>query len=303
MRKSDQKCTELQAALDRSIEVKLCPRPGSSIGTQVDYDRDRMGCEESPPSSSLLLKSRDTLAHAVKQRRQHRAATASTTGTPSTRPSSGGLMKRVPAKDWAKSSRHRSLRSLSPKTSSGDLLDSSLDYEMRAAGFGVNDSFDSSEGGCFSDPNLDGVVLDSDPSLEARDKAIRQRDVAEEKTSCWVEPSTSTTAGEKKDKKVVECVQSARNGGGNCSGGLCKGSDQNQPTANGVDVEEQRLFEGVLGGNEGDSQKKPSGEGTDTTVVSGLFSHSTDDPTTFGSTDQTIEQGSVCVQYIYVLVT
>lgn len=57
----------------------------------------------------------------------------------------------------------------SPRTSSGDLLDSSLDNEMRAAGVDINDSFDSSEGVGFSDTNLDMSVQGSDLSLVNRE--------------------------------------------------------------------------------------------------------------------------------------
>lgn len=62
------------------------------------------------------------------------------------------------------------LRSHSPKTSSGDLMDSSLDNEMRAAGVDFNDSFDSSEGVGFSDTNIDTSALESDLSLATREE-------------------------------------------------------------------------------------------------------------------------------------
>ncbi len=63
----------------------------------------------------------------------------------------------------------RSMRSHSPRTSSRDLLDSSLDNEMRAAGVEINDSFDSSEAIGFSDTNLDvSVVEERDQSREER---------------------------------------------------------------------------------------------------------------------------------------
>ena len=96
---------------------------------------------------------------------------------PPTMPSEPVHSKPIPAvtktqPDPAASSRkrirspiRRSLRSHSPKTSSGDLLDSSLDNEMRAAGVDVDDSFDSSEGVGFSDSNLDTSVLGSDQSV------------------------------------------------------------------------------------------------------------------------------------------
>lgn len=77
--------------------------------------------------------------------------------------------KRFP-KDRIRSPVRRGLRSHSPKTSSGDLLDSSLDNEMRAAGVDVNDSFDSSEGVGFSDTNLDTSVVESDHSLVIKEE-------------------------------------------------------------------------------------------------------------------------------------
>lgn len=78
------------------------------------------------------------------------------------RPDSGS--KRF-GKERIKSPIRRGLRSHSPRTSSGDLLDSSLDNEMRAAGIDVNDSFDSSEGVGFSDTNLDMSIPGSDQSV------------------------------------------------------------------------------------------------------------------------------------------
>lgn len=77
--------------------------------------------------------------------------------------------KRFP-KDRIRSPVRRGLRSHSPRTSSGDLLDSSLDNEMRAAGVDVTDSFDSSEGIGFSDTNVESSVLGSDHSLATREE-------------------------------------------------------------------------------------------------------------------------------------
>ncbi len=76
--------------------------------------------------------------------------------------------KRFPSsRERIRSPVKRGLRVTSPKTSSGDLLDSSLDNEMRAVGVEFNDSFDSSEGVAFSDSNLDASMLSSDHSLPA----------------------------------------------------------------------------------------------------------------------------------------
>ena len=81
----------------------------------------------------------------------------------------GGGSKRFP-KERIRSPIRRGVRSHSPRTSLGDLLDSSLDNEMRVAGFEVNDSFDSSEGVGLSDTNLDVSVMESDHSLATREE-------------------------------------------------------------------------------------------------------------------------------------
>ena len=80
--------------------------------------------------------------------RRHDTTTTTTTTTSTSN-------KRHSASGRIRSPVRRGFRHSSPRTSSGDLLDSSLDNEMRAAGVDVNDSYDSSEGVGFSDTNLD----------------------------------------------------------------------------------------------------------------------------------------------------
>lgn len=88
----------------------------------------------------------------------------------------------------------RGLRSHSPRTSSGDLMDSSLDNEMRAAGVDVNDSFDSSEGVGFSDTNVESSVLGSDHSLVTREEGGDPSVVLARKKSQQVDSSPHRTA-------------------------------------------------------------------------------------------------------------
>jgi hypothetical protein len=104
--------------------------------------------------------------------------------------------KRFP-KDRIRSPVRRGLRSHSPRTSLGDLMDSSLDNEMRAAGVDVNDSYDSSEGVGFSDTNVDSSVIESDHSLVTREdggdpslKHSQQADSSPHKMTAWAEEIT-----------------------------------------------------------------------------------------------------------------
>ena len=79
------------------------------------------------------------------------------------RPVSGG---RRFSRERVKSPVHR-LRMGSPRTSlSGGDLDMSLENEIRAAGYEIDDSFDSSEGVGFSEITLDDPCHDSTHSLE-----------------------------------------------------------------------------------------------------------------------------------------
>lgn len=99
--------------------------------------------------------------------------------------------KRFP-KDRIRSPVRRGLRSHSPKTSSGDLMDTSLDNEMRAAGVDFNDSFDSSEGVGFSDTS----ALGSEHSLATREEgsdSSKPNDSAPRRTA-WTEVSDQAQA-------------------------------------------------------------------------------------------------------------
>lgn len=103
-----------------------------------------------------------------------------------------GGSKRFP-KERIRSPVRRNLRPHSPRTSSGDLLDSSLDNEMRAAGVDVNDSYDSSEGVGFSDTNLDVSVLGSDLSMareEGGDPAHNSQRRPHPHRTAWEEDRT-----------------------------------------------------------------------------------------------------------------
>lgn len=94
--------------------------------------------------------------------------THSEAGLKHSTPAAAGVKVRSSDKRFSKERIRSPVRRIhlhSPRTSSGDLLDSSLDNEMRAAGVDINDSFDSSEGVGFSDTNLDISVQGSDLSL------------------------------------------------------------------------------------------------------------------------------------------
>lgn len=293
MKEKDQRCMDLQESLDRTKrELNSHAHLSSSVGTQVSCSDNLEGAggrEQTPSLSSHYIPT-----HTSNQRLpQPMSTTAATTAmptsvaaAPSTRPDSGGAMRRFPAKDRIKSPRRRSLRSVSPRTSSGDLLDSSLDHEMRAAGFEVNDSFDSSEGVGFSDPNLDGLVLESDPSFDARDE--REKEIGgtggmSQKNVGGLEPSTRTIAWEEKEeRKVEEGVGSVRSDGGDDSGGFGGGTDQAQATSSGTvegggeGTEGQELLSSLLGGRDGDRQQQQPDEREDTMNASGQFSCSSE---------------------------
>ena len=109
--------------------------------------------------------------------------------------------KRFP-KDRIRSPVRRGLRSHSPRTSSGDLMDSSLDNEMRAVGVDVNDSYDSSEGIGFSDTNVESSVLGSDHSLvikeEGSDPSVKKLSPSSHKTA-WTEDSSDQAQAKPSD--------------------------------------------------------------------------------------------------------
>ena len=122
---------ELTARLETSLNVHTKP----SIQTaDVGIQSHRTAEPAMPPEATQKIKSR-----------------------------SDSPSKRFP-KERIRSPVRRGMRS--PRTSSGDLLDSSLDNEMRAAGIDVNDSFDSSEGIGFSEAS----ILESDHSLAMREE-------------------------------------------------------------------------------------------------------------------------------------
>lgn len=127
--------------------------------------------------------------------------------------------KRFP-KDRIRSPVRRSLRSHSPRTSSGDLMDSSLDNEMRAAGVDVNDSYDSSEGIGFSDTNVESSVLGSDHSLVMKEegsdpsvKKVPQVDPPPHRTA-WTEDNSDQAQAKPSDDVYIRLRGPSVNGDG-----------------------------------------------------------------------------------------
>lgn len=212
-------------------------------------------------------------------------------------------MRRFSARDRIKSPRHRSHRSLSPMASSREVLDSSLDHEMRAAGFDVNDSFDSSEGVGFSDTNLDVLVLDSDPSFDPRDK--REKEVGGRDVSQNTEPSTAWE--EKEQGKVEDGVSD----GGDGSGRLGKGTDQAQATSSGtlegcvveggadvVGAGGQELLSRLLGAGEVDKKQQPDeGDGDDVMDQSGQLSCNSDGELLAANTSEKGKKGAMLAAF------
>lgn len=129
--KKELQCRELQVAVEE-LQSKSITRPHvTEVGLQTDEPLDFHKAE-------------------VLSVRHHR-------------PVSGG---RRFSRERVKSPVHR-LRMGSPRTSlSGGDLDMSLENEIRAAGYEIDDSFDSSEGVGFSETTLDDPCHDSTHSLE-----------------------------------------------------------------------------------------------------------------------------------------
>ena len=128
----ERQCRELQVAVEE-LQSKSVPRPRvTEVGLQTDEPLEFHRAE-------------------VLSVRHHR-------------PVSGGRRFRG---ERVKSPVHR-LCMASPRTSlSGGDLDLSLDNEIRAAGYEIDDSFDSSEGVGFSETTLDDPCHDSTHSLES----------------------------------------------------------------------------------------------------------------------------------------
>ena len=143
VQEKDQQCIQLQATLD---EINLRTKP-------------------SLPTTETVFQVHKT-EELTKTATPFKAMNSSSSSSVEAKPDMTTTNTKKVSKD---SPVHRNLRSRSPRTSSGDLMDSSLDNEMRAAGIDINDSFDSSEGVGFSDTNLEVSVVGSDQSLAVRE--------------------------------------------------------------------------------------------------------------------------------------
>lgn len=154
----DEMNAELRAALN-SLQTQATPTPPSQTADINTSSRPH------PQTSS---ESPNTTVTTIDESRQTSAPPTTNSATPGAlaevRPSETG-------KRYSSGNRVRSPVKRGLKTSSGELLDSSLDNEMRAVGIEFNDSFDSSEGVGFSDSNLDTSIL-SDHSLPAAAAAV-----------------------------------------------------------------------------------------------------------------------------------
>ena len=305
MSEKDQRCADLQATVDKAREdLEALSHTASlhSMGTQVDIVDDKEAARSrtvSLPSTSSMS-SHDTpidnsmqvLTKSLKSLPTTTEAEA-TVATPTSmapallaRSGSGGGPRQFPSKDRIRSPKRRSLRSLSPRTSSGELQDSSLDHEMRAAGFDFTNSGDSSEGVEFSEPNLDAVVLESDPSFE--------KNMAE-KTQEGVGLPLPTVAWEEK-------AESKENGGVTSDAldrVLQRGTDQAQATSDSnvdecvtkeeghAEDDSQALLNRLLPGGGVDDYHLPD-DGEDTMNESSHLSYSSDgeQPTSLGAKGQ-----------------
>jgi len=168
-------CSSLQATVDQTkqeLEVLSHTASSHSMGTQVDLPD---GSKEEPkPSGTVSVptfqstNSRDALTSIAKPlptATEAEATTAVSVAAVSlTRSNSDGAYPRQFSPSKNQRARSPKRRPPMPRTSSGEIHDTSLDHEMRAAGFSLNESGDSSEGVGFSDSNLDVAELELDPA-------------------------------------------------------------------------------------------------------------------------------------------
>ena len=220
-------CSSLQATVDQTrqeLEAVSHTASSHSMGTQVDLPD---GKEELKPSGTVSVptfqsvNSRDAVLASFATKplptttEAEATAATSTTSVPFARSNSdGGLPRRQFSPSKPQRTRSPKRRPPMPRTSSGELHDTSLDHEMRAAGFSLNESGDSSEGVGFSDPNLDVVELELDSSHKTQ-----QQDGPPLPKVAWEEKTGGGGAG----------------GGG--SGVLQRETDQAQATLDGGIVE------------------------------------------------------------------
>lgn len=175
MKEKEEKCAKLQSALEEAEALKQSPKPMVDVGVQS------LAAEEDHNSQPVVLSEPlgngvDTQEHEIQSSpavlqsdsmtKNHKRENQPVTQSEDIK---SGVKSASSTKRRIKSPVRKSLRSHSPRTSSGDVLDSSLDNEMRAAGYEVNDSFDSSEGVGFSDTNIDTSLLESDNSLAIKE--------------------------------------------------------------------------------------------------------------------------------------
>ena len=232
MKEREERCTQLQASLD-DIQSRPAKRsPTADIGTQMHRPEEQQQQQQQ---------------HYHQQQQQQQIVQTRTHPKPDTTSSS---TKRF-GKERIKSPVKRSLRSShSPRTSSGDLLDSSLDNEMRAAGVDVNDSFDSSEGVGFSDTNLDTSVVESDHSLAVREEGEISQKKAGPKIA-WDEKEHTDQAQAINGRDLTTRV-----GGG--EGGEVEGQDMLNSLVEGVGTIE--VVEESTGGGGGQFSSGSDGE-------------------------------------------
>ncbi len=187
-KEKDQQNSSLQSALDKAreeLEVLAHTNSSHSMGTQVDLPRasgqDAVTTkahrtqslssvpsetnQDHPPVHASLQQLTQSLPLATEVNASFSTPT-SAAALSYARANIGSVLKHSTSKERIRSPKRRSLRSLSPKTSSGELQDSSLDHEMKAAGFDFTESGDSSEGAGFSEPIMDSITdleMDSSP--------------------------------------------------------------------------------------------------------------------------------------------
>lgn len=179
---------ELTVRLQTSLNVHADAKP--SIQTaDVGIQSHRTAEPATPPEATQKIKSR-----------------------------SDSSSKRFP-KDRIRSPVQRGMGS--PRTSSGDQLDLSLDNEMRAVGVDVSDSFDSSEGVGFSEASIHGsdhflaTKEEGGDSSVAASKDLQQHDSSPSHPShhhrmAWEEdqaqPTTNVPTGDDRTEEAVIMV-------------------------------------------------------------------------------------------------
>ena len=196
----EQQCVELQCSLEE-LQLKATPPERSDIGVQIDLEPIR-----TEPNI------RQGTSQASSEKKVDSAATVTTSAV-------GKKLSR----ERVKSPVHRDiarLRLSSPRASTGE-LDQCLEYEMKAAGVEITDSYDSSEGVGFSDDaNLDDTLHEQDSILSMESDKIgserhdRQPSIDEEpmrlsveskeEGETWMEESQETLKESHQEAAIAE---------------------------------------------------------------------------------------------------